>query len=76
MTTIYFLFIDWMEEFQDILSEDRYKHISIVERHYNNDDTCHITITDIKVATYLQLVCLSKYDYNHYDNTRSINTSI
>jgi len=45
MTTIYFLFIDWMEEFQDILTADRYKHITIVERHYNNDDTCHITIT-------------------------------
>lgn len=45
MTTIYFLFIDWMEEFQDILSTDRYKHITIVERHYHNDGTCEATIT-------------------------------
>ena len=45
MTTIYFLFIDWMEEFQDILSTDRYKHITIVEKHYNNDGTCDATIT-------------------------------
>lgn len=45
MTTIYFLFTDWMDEFQEILKLDRYKHISIVEKRYSNNETCEITIT-------------------------------